>query len=247
MAIESSNTIPPYVTWGVFKSTMDTLAETTVPSGPLDRRVLHWLSGADHGALMSALRFLGLADSENRATDKYDELIEKLKSPLGSEQFREQLMALLDDKYSSILQRIDLERGTISELEKAFREEMSVSPGQMMTKTIRFFIKAYAEAGFNGISPHITKPKQKTPRSTSPKNGTKKARTPRTAREVPTDAPKAPEIPNGFQRMPIPGVENGFIQYPANLSVTDCDMFSAAVTMLRAYATARSGGKEKRP
>ncbi|MGB7134400.1 MAG: hypothetical protein WBD46_03890, partial [Acidobacteriaceae bacterium] len=62
MASESSKVVPPYVTWGVFKSTLDTLGESTVPSGPLDRRVLHWLSGADHGALMSALRFLGLTD-----------------------------------------------------------------------------------------------------------------------------------------------------------------------------------------
>jgi hypothetical protein len=249
MPNDSSKPIPPYVTWGVFKSTMDTLAETAVPSGPLDRRVLHWLSGADHGALMSALRFLSLTDSENRAANRFCDLIEDLKSPSGADKFREKLSELLDEKYRAILNRVDLERGTISELEKAFREEMSVSAGQMMTKTVRFFVKAYTDgAGFGNLSSYITKPKPKTARASTPKNGAKKTRT-GGAKDAQTSsqAPKSQEVPSGFHRTAIPGVPEGFIQYPAELSVADCDMFDAVMTMLRAYATARAGKKEKKP
>ncbi len=244
MADQSSKTIPPYVTWGIFKGTMDTLAETTVPSGPLDRRVLHTLSGGDHGALMSALRFLGLADSENRATDKYSELIEWLKAPAGPEQFQEKFMALLDEKYKPILARVDLERGTISELEKAFREELEVSPGQMMTKTIRFFVKAYTENGFNLMSPHITRPKPKARNAAKkPTNGEKPPkRGPRMQRQ---DIEKPEMTPRGFSRLPIPGMADAFIQYPNDLTEPQCGLLDAAVILLRAYVKSQKGGGKK--
>ncbi len=44
---------PPYMSFGILQSATETLATTTVPSGPLDRRVLDGLSGADYGALIS--------------------------------------------------------------------------------------------------------------------------------------------------------------------------------------------------
>lgn len=244
MADQSSKNVPPYVTWGIFKGTMDALAETTLPSGPLDRRVLHTLSGADHGALMSALRFLGLVDSQNRATDKYSELIEWLKAPAGPEQFQEKFTALLDEKYRPVLDRVDLERGTISELEKAFREEMEVSPGQMMTKTIRFFIKAYTENGFNMMSPHITRAKPKARNTTKkPPNGDKSPkRGPRTQRQ---DDNQTETTPRGFSRLPIPGMADAFIQYPNDLTEPQCGLLDAAVVLLRAYVKSQKGGGKK--
>jgi hypothetical protein len=244
VADQSSKTIPPYVTWGVFKGTMDTLAETTLPSGPLDRRVLHTLSGADHGALMSALRFLGLADSENRATDKYSELIEWLKAPAGPEQFKEKFMALLDEKYKPILERVDLERGTISELEKAFREEMEVSPGQMMTKTIRFFVKAYTENGFNIMSPHITRPKPKA-RNTAKKTSSGDKTPKRSTRVQHQDRDDLETTPRGFSRLPIPGMADAFIQYPNDLTEVQCGLLDAATVLLRAYVKSQKGGGRK--
>jgi hypothetical protein len=239
MANESSKTVPPYVTWGVFKGTMDTLAGSTVPSGPLDRRVLHWLSGADHGALMSALRFLGLADSENRATGSYDDLIDTLHVGAAPERFREKLMELLDEKYKTILERVSLERGTITELEKAFREEMSVAPGQMMTKTIRFFVKAYTEAGFNLMSPHITKPK---PKKRAPKSTAKSITSEKTGKSKGAQNPEVKKeetvrdvVPSGFSRLPIPGMDGAFIQYPKDLTEQQCTVLDGAVQMLRVY------------
>jgi hypothetical protein len=239
MVDQSSKSVPPYVTWGVFKGTMDTLAQSTVPSGPLDRRVLDRLSGADHGALMSALRFLGLADSENRATGSFDDLIDTLHTGAAPERFREKLMELLDEKYKPILERVSLERGTITELEKAFREEMSVAPGQMMTKTIRFFVKAYTEAGFNLMSPHITKPKPKkraakstTKSPVSDKNGNGNASQ---RADTKPEGPVRDAVPNGFSRLPIPGMDGAYIQYPKDLTEQQCTVLDGAVQMLRVY------------
>lgn len=239
MPTEQSSSVPPYVSWGVFKSTIDTLAETTVPSGPLDRRVLHGLSGADHGALISALRYLGLVDSERRATEEYCDLIEESKYP---EKFRDKLMELLDSKYKHILERVDLERGTISELEKAFKDE-GVAQGQMLTKTTRFFIKAYTEgAGLSNMSPHITKPKPKARAAAKSGNSDKgRGRGPKSSdkHQQHNDHSLVDATPKGFARLPIPGLPDGFIQYPLDLTEPQCTLLEGAVAYLKVYVTGK--------
>jgi hypothetical protein len=235
MSNEASNLIPPYVSWGVFKSTIDTLAETTVPTGPMDRRVLHGLSGADHGALMSALRFLGLADSLRKATPAYRELVLASKSP---EKFTEMLLGILDAKYSAILEKVSLESGTISELEKAFKEQ-GVAQGQMLTKTIRFFVKAYTECGTK-LSFHITKPSPKAPRANKGNGDKGRARVGKhPAEQTPTPATDA--LPKGIGRLPIPGMANAFIQYPLDLTDAQCTLLEGAVAFLKVYVTGKIG------
>src|ERR1039458_3851051 len=90
---------PPYMSFGVFKSTIEALSEITVPSGPLDRRVLHQLSGAAHGALMSGLSFLGYVDDERRATNTYRQLVESSKNEA---EFKKRLLEVVSDKYAPI-------------------------------------------------------------------------------------------------------------------------------------------------
>jgi hypothetical protein len=240
--------VPPYVSWGVFINTIHTLAETTVPTGPLDRRVLSGLSGNDHGALMSALRYLRLADSSKKATAAYRDLVAAVaaKNATG---FSEKLLEILDTAYASIISKLDLEHGTISELEKAFKED-GVAQGQMLTKTIRFFVKAYTDGGgFKALSPHITKPSPKA-RSVA-KNGADKARA-RTAKNAASThthvgAEKPTEmLPKGFGRLPIPGIENAFIQYPVDLTDAQCTLLEGAVAFLRVYVTGKiAGGGQK--
>src|ERR1035441_8192997 len=204
MANETSTAlVPPYVSWGVLINTIHTLAATTVPTGPLDRRVLHGLSGADHGALMSALRYLGLADINRKATLEYRDLVATVATK-DARAFSEKFLSILDTAYAAVIAKLDLEHGTISELEKAFKDE-GVAQGQMLTKTIRFFVKAYSEGGGFTLSPHITKPNPKA-RSNASKNGDK-GRT-RTAKTSNTQIHPSPErqadtLPKGFDRMPI--------------------------------------------
>ena len=239
MPAESPN-LPPYVGLGVFKSTTETLRDTTVPSGPLDRRVLHDLSGADYGALISALKFFGFVDGERKATPAYRAFIDASKD---QDAFKDALYALISEKYKPIVGNLDFKTGTASQFEKAFRDA-GVSPGQMLTKTLRFYVKALAEAG-QEISQHITKPRPRTPRS---------AAKPR-ARTEPTvnngnngggssgERPPVDSPPQGFSRMPIPGIPDGFVQYPANLTETQCEMYEAVVSLLRTYAKGIAGGK----
>lgn len=227
----------PYMSYGVFTRTIDALSSTTVPTGPLDRRVLHELSGADYGSLMSGLRFLGLIDDENRATAEFRNLVVARKD---TEKFKTQLLGVITPKYMPIVGKLDLKQGTLAELEAAFKKA-GVASGQMLTKTIRFFLKAYTECGFP-FSPHITEPK---PRARSAK---------RTKPKKPTVAhhPKGisdgtgkseDDTPTGFERLPLPGMPNSFIQYPANLTDAQCAVFEAMVGVLRTGIKARTGGK----
>jgi hypothetical protein len=236
---------PPYVGYGVLQGTIETLAQTTVPSGPLDRRVLDALSGADHGALMSGMRFLGLVDDERRATQRFRELVAAWKK--GREDFQSALAELLGERYVDI--RVDLETGTISELEKAFKE-MGVPQGQMLTKTIRFYIKALTDAGFDNLSPHITKPKRPTPSPRKANGAGDKPRPKGTKKQAKPEPPKddverEDVLQAGFERLPIPGLPGAFVQYPSDLTESHCALFEAMIGVLRTYVKGRGARKEK--
>lgn len=110
----------------------------------------------DSGSLISGLRFLGLVDDERRATDQYRTLVKSWKT--GPEAFHSTLSDLITPRYDSIIGDVDIEHGTITELEKAFRDA-GVAPGQMLTKSIRFYVKFLTELGVT-VSPHITKPRR---------------------------------------------------------------------------------------
>jgi hypothetical protein len=132
-----TDTVPPYVGLGVFNSVVEVLAETTIPSGPIDRRVLDKLSGADYGAFMSAARFLGMATESRTATEKFYTLVNAWKK--GQEDYKTAFETIFWQAYDPIMHGIDHTQGTAAQIEKAFKD-IGVSQGQMLTKTIRFFV-----------------------------------------------------------------------------------------------------------
>ncbi|HVB56750.1 MAG TPA: hypothetical protein VNE63_10020 [Candidatus Acidoferrales bacterium] len=229
----------PYMSYGVFSKSIEMLSETTVPSGPLDRRVLSGISGADYGALIPGLRFLGLIDDERKATTQYRELVEAWKN---APKFKEVLLEILVDKYAPIIGKLNLKTGTSAELEKAFKD-YGVSTGQMLTKTIRFFVKAITEAGVT-LSPHITARKPRIANTTPKKNGSDKGVHAKGRKD---GDESEEEIPNGIERLPLPGMPNSFIQYPANLTEAHCQILEAMIGVLRKSVEARVGIKERKP
>jgi hypothetical protein len=44
--------------------------------------------------------------------------------------------------------------------------------------------------------------------------------------------------------MPVPGLQDAFIQYPLNVTEAHCDLFDAVVKVLRVLAKGRAIGKE---
>jgi hypothetical protein len=235
----SDNLSAPYMSPGIFKGTLEQLAESTVPTGPLDRRVLDWLSGADYGALMSGMRFLDLVDEQKRATPAFRNLVFSVSDP---ERYSAALRSILSEKYSPIIGDVDITSGTSTQLEKAFKD-YGVPAGQMLSKTIRFYVKTLEDVGIQ-VSKHITKPKPRPAR----KNG-EKAASKTSDKKILHVTSHAVTIddkpPKDFERMPIPGIGHAFIQYPVALTEREVTVFEAMVKALRTYAVANKPGQEE--
>jgi hypothetical protein len=248
MPNESSKTQVAYVGFGVFKSATTALAEATVPSGPLDRHVLDKISGADYGALMSGLNFLGYVDSERRATSSYRDLILASKEE-NHTKYQALFYETLSIKYADVVGNVDVKTATLAELEKSFKA-YGVPAGQMLTKTIRFYVKALTECGAN-VSPYITKPRPRSPRISTKKNDRQIISSPLNpgfgthagggAGGVVT------QVPNGFDRMPVPGLPQAFIQFPLAITPEQVELFSAVVNVLKTFAKGKSGKTEEVP
>ena len=109
---------PPYMTANLFRSTVEAFAESTTPNA-LDRHILSHLSGADYGSLISGLRFLGLVSgSENVVQDQYRALVEARKK--DESKYKELLLLIIEPAYKAIVHGVNIERGSLPHLEKAF-------------------------------------------------------------------------------------------------------------------------------
>lgn len=239
-----TNKQAPYMGYNVFTKSIETFADTLVPSGPIDRRILTELSGGDYSALISGLKFFDLTDDQRKPTAKYRELVGLWKEPA---KFKERLQKILLEGYAPIVGDLDLKRGTAVELEKAFKD-YGVGPGQMLMKSIRFFIKAMSESGVL-FSPYMTARKPRSPNITSKKGSVTRTKFAQRREEEQDHGGNAKEtqVPAGFERLPLPGMPNSFIQYPANLTEAQCQLFEAMVGVLQTSIKARTGGKEKQP
>jgi hypothetical protein len=238
MSNESSKLQVPYVGFGVFKSAINALAEANVPSGALDRHVLDKISGADHGALMSGLQFLGYVDRDRKATASYRALVNASKEE-NQTHYQALLYEALSMQYADIIGDVKVETATLAELEKAFKA-YGVPAGQMLTKTIRFYVKALTECGAP-VSSYITKPRPRSPRTSTKKNdqgGKGGGETP----FIPV--PPVSSAPKGFERMPVPGLPQAFIQFPLSITPEQVELFSAVVNVLKTFAKGNSGKTE---
>src|ERR1700682_1061593 len=105
--VETSNSTlsAPYMSFGVFTNSIETFSDTTVPTGPIDRRVLRGFSGNDYAALISGLRFLGLVDAQRRATAEYRELVQAWKD---KDKFKQQWRKIVESRYTPIVGHVDL-------------------------------------------------------------------------------------------------------------------------------------------
>lgn len=198
----------------------------------LDADVLHSLSGATRGQLISGLRFLGLLGKSGDVKTEYKSLVEARKA--SETEYQAAMLKILTAAYQPIVGNINIERGTLAELETAFRSA-GVPQGQMLTKTVRFYIRALTDCAVK-VSPYITKPRQrktsgKTNAAKPPKKTTKNQKL---AEKPPGGQPsRTDQIPDGFERLPIPMLSDAFIQYPVSLTAAQCALLEGAVVLLR--------------
>ena len=235
--LKDKTTTPCYMPYPTLKSTVQTFADSTTPT-MLNRFVLSKLSGAAHSALISGLRFLGLANEDESATEDFRNLVNASKK--GETEYEMELLKILERVYEPIVQGVDMENGTLPELEAAFKA-VGVAHGSMLITSVRFYVKALQDCG-STVSPHITKPRPRQKKAEKQNNKTPKR--PKAKNRKPEDEIKD-EIPTGFARLPIIGKEGAFIQYRTPLTEHDCDVIEAAVKYLRVLSLSqKEGGNE---
>jgi hypothetical protein len=246
-----SKDVAPYGTYGMMKSTIERFKDSTVPS-KLNRHVLHDVSGGAFSALMSSLRFFGLIDENQGVKDEFRAVVEAARQ--GEIQYKDKMVQVVCDAYDPIVgAQFDLQSGTLPDLEKKFRDA-GVPQGQMLTKAIRFYLKALDDAGIE-VSEHITKPRRRVPgknKTTKPQKKSKGGVAGTDSKdfesgETPHVTTVQDAIPKGFERLAVPGMKDAFIQYPSQLSKREYDLFKALLTVLGAYVSLDENGEDKKP
>ena len=145
---------PPYIPFKTFLRLIRSFKETAVPDR-IDASVLDKFSWSERSALLPALKFLQLADKEDKSTPAiYD-----LTKAYTTEEWKAKLKEIILSRYDEIINGLNVETGaTRGQLEEKFK---NVGAG-VVEKCIRFYIAAAKEADVT-LSKHITK-RQKTAR-----------------------------------------------------------------------------------
>ncbi len=171
---------PPYVAFATFKTMIAGFKEHVLPSR-IDRSVLGNFSGIVGGQLITTLRFLGLADDDNRPTQSLKNLVDAINSEIWSEE----LAATLKQAYAAIF-KLNLQSASPSEFSEHFA---ACYPGEGSTqrKSMTFFLTAIQEAKVP-ISPYILKNKK-------PRSGPTKKRAQRQQHDNGTGGRITPSLP----------------------------------------------------
>ena len=141
---------PPYVVFSSFKSFINGLGETAVPTR-IDKSVMSNYSGSTIYSLLPALTWFGLIDSNGIPSEKLKELANS--DEIG---FSRLLGELMREKYVFLFSNgIDLKNASGGQVQEAFKsQDVSAST---ITKCMVFFLAAAKEAGIE-VSPHVKAP-----------------------------------------------------------------------------------------
>ncbi len=156
--------LPPYVSYRTFRNFVDGL-QLGMPA-QIDRS--YWgerFSGSNGTQLMTALRFLGLIDSNGAPMTRLIQLV----SAKGSQR-SDILKQISYSAYDFLVDRsFDPQIATYAQLEKTFNDAYEVT-GDVARKCIKFFIELESDAGVP-LSPLMIK-RSKTMRATSARKRT---------------------------------------------------------------------------
>ena len=214
---------PPYLPWITFLNFLKQIKGSAIPTR-VDSTILKGRSGSDQSGIKTALRFMGLIGPDDSVTQKFRNLI----GAMDGDDWRETLGDIISESYLEITSSLDLDNGTLGELQQGFSSKGGVS-GSVRDKAVRFYLSACREAGYT-FSPHFGVP----PAANG--DGTRKA-APRTRRPRAV-LPKAegPILPPSADvkevRFPLPGKPDVRIWLPPDLSAAEWTMLD---TYLRAF------------
>lgn len=159
---------PPYISPRTFSHLIEQL-QRNLPDR-IDRSYLDELhSGSTSTQIMSALRYLNLADSLNKPTHH----LKLLVASSGEERIK-RLRDIAHNAYGFLLNNgsIDIQSATYAQLEELFHDYSGVD-GDVRRKCIKFFTSLSNDAGIP-LSPHVTKKVRMTRGTKTTKSNVKK-------------------------------------------------------------------------
>lgn len=230
---EDSKPAVPYIPFKTFKAFIEKLNGAAVPPS-IDASILTNLSGSMRGSLMSTLRSMDLVDASGAVHDDLRNLVKSYKT----NDWSNTLSDIVYGCFSDIVGDVDLDNGTMAQLNEAFRQQGKVD-GQMGEKAIRFYLSALREAGAT-YSPHF---KERKPRA-SRKSAKKKKR-----RHSGGSGADAPEIETPLDSIrigiPIPGKAEGVLYLPDDLTNQEIVMAKEITEfILQKYIASRPEAEE---
>lgn len=216
---ELSRPVPPYIPLMTLENFAGKLKSTVVPP-VIDSSLTQSMSGGMAGALMSALKFLGLIE----ANGKVREPLKKLVAAQGTEQWKSALASVVEPAYAEVIGDLDLLTATPAMLEECFRVRGKAT-GQVLEKSVRFYLAALAQME-QPISPLLS---GRRPRAT----GASRKGTSRTAQRKnvenerkgdggSTDDAAPPPLGARHLKLPIPGKSQSLVlTVPAEFTLED--------------------------
>lgn len=231
---EESRPLPPYIPFKTFTNFVQKLSETVIPER-IDSSLLRSYPGSVARQLKAALRYLKLIDGDGNTTST---LVDVVKS-YGTGTWKQMLADMLADAYQPVLDGLNLDTGTLGQLQQKFRNQGA--DGQMLQKCITFYLSALREAELT-FSPHFVERVRRAERKPRERKKPTDARSqgqPGAGEEPETQVP-----PTGGTvkfSFPIPDKPAATIFLPADLAAEDWEMIDS---MIRAYVQRRAKGKQ---
>lgn len=233
--MSEKQSIPPYVPWRTFENYLDSLREfgTSLPN-VIDRDSMQTYSGATQSWLLSALRSLNMIDEKGVPRPRLTQIVQ------ASPDDRKPLYRQLIEAEYLFLKEIDLRGATQRQLAGAF--ESTGATGDTVRKCMLFFI-GMAKAAELPLSPLIQKAGRRPSKGGNGNRAKPRAKTPQDP-PPPSPPPGANGagnggVPQGFERMHIPGLRGGYIQFPSDLAEAHCELFAGAIEFLRTTVQVR--------
>jgi hypothetical protein len=154
-----NGSVPVYLSFKTFQSAVESLRTHGLPDS-LDRTAFGSRSGGEQTQILSAFRFLGLLDENNRTQESLRALV---KAEDNTAEEKGVLAALLKERYANAF-ALNLEAATPAQLDKAIKDYGA--GGATIDRSVRFFLKACEHCGIK-LSSRLTARKPRSISTTS--------------------------------------------------------------------------------
>ncbi len=214
----------PYIPFKTFYGFVDNLKNNTVPP-IIDASLLQTMSGSMKGQLLSSLKFLKLIGTDCAVLGSLENLVNYYKT----ESWGDCLQGIVFDAYLEITGNVDLNSGTSQQLYDAFRKRGNVD-GQMLDKSVRFYLSALDECGVT-YSPYFKAKKPRKPTQRKKKKD-QKNKVRESGEDGFSDGEDFDNAGGAKFKIAVPGKSDVVIHLPEDIDQNDWEMVK---TMLDAY------------